>query len=958
MSKKAKKIIFGVIAALLCAAMLLPLFVLNGHAAEGELENYQKLLFATEAKSHWGSFTLTESSRFYIVTEGSGAYPAEMIEQIKQVAQLAASQFAADGRPSAKVLPVVYGHLDWVKAGDIVLYYNDGVSKDGYTLCFGLHGNTVTVQASQLRGSLYGLNALLKCLRLNDGATIGQLFARSVPDTAQRAVSLDCGRKYYSKNWICNFIREMSWMGYNTLELHFSDDSGFRMDFWDEKYYTDNYRPANDFSWICGSNYTSWTLADYQKDPDKGKYLTTAEVIEILQTAAEYHIDVIPAFDSPSHLDYMTWKFEQNYKSNSGYSFYSTHKNKTYNASDVNGIINYTNSSGWSTPLQWPYYSTVNVKGEQAKAFIFELYIDIANFFKEYSNSTDFSIGADEVNLNTANLASGYSFTWGFADFVNYINELNILLNGKGYTMRMYNDFMGSIAYNAANYDFADNIKILYWDGPFDCNTGTNENQTQPVSYWVNDGRILYNCIQTNTYYALRKTETGSDARSINNRQWRFYHSNEEDIYNEWYAADISEHGDYSENTADVPAANLGGAYFLIWGDYACVSTEAEIWNGCYDTSGSGEYYSLRDRMWSNITKMWKSKANNSVTFEDFKKVRDQLGDFPGVTTCSDAASLPAAGAVTEAYLADHTALIAALENKEDSALYTTDSYAVYEAAYTAAQTVRETHSATQTEVDAAVKSLSDAKLQLVMLSAGVTLRYLDTNGNEIMSSRLYEVEYNSIYTIQIYSVNGYKLKSVTGANFVPNTNSGSAGTLTGTMRTAALTVTLTYESVADIIPVKTALASALTEQGEFSQASWTAYRNAVTALNTFYNANKSNPASTTTQQAVCEELNKLQNAYNQLVIEGSRKKLISLKLTSDKVSCGKQAVVLVTTTADIAALSVEGKTLERYYAQITTDEAGNTVKVWYLTFAVTETATHTLLADGATLTTFNVTCG
>ena len=590
------------------------------------------------------TFTLSTASRLFVV--GDSAPAGELLQTL----QLVQRQFAADSIPTSNTMDIVWDDASYARAGDILIYLDaaSGIAAEGYKIAV---TDRAAVTASDVDGLLYGLNMLQKHLRAAGSNSIQGFTAADAPDTVQRAVSLDCGRKYYTKDWICNFIREMSWMGYNTLEMHFSDDSGFRIDIWDEKYYTGDFQPVNDFSWICGSNYTSWTLSAYQNDVDKGKYLTTAEVIEILQTAAEYHIDVIPAFDSPSHLDYMTWKYEQNYKSNSSYSFYSTYNNKTYYASDVKGIINYTNSSGWSTPLKWPYYSTVNVKGEQAKAFIFELYIDIANFFKEYSNSTDFSIGADEVNLNTANLASGYSFTWGFSDFVSYINELNTLLNDMGYTMRMYNDFMGSTSYSASNYEFADNIEILYWDSPFNPSASSNTNHTQPVSYWVNDGRILYNCIQTNTYYALRKTSGGSDARSVNNRQWTFYHSDEQSIYNEWYSADISEHGDYSEDVADVPAAQLGGAYFLIWGDYACVSTEAEIWNGCYDTSGSGEYYSLLDRMWSNITKMWNWDINSSLSFTNFKTVRDGYGDFPGLVSCSVPAVLPAA---TAAECADH----------------------------------------------------------------------------------------------------------------------------------------------------------------------------------------------------------------------------------------------------------------------------------------------------------------
>lgn len=588
------------------------------------------------------TFVLTGQSRLFVIAD------AEPDGNLLQTVQLLQRQFAADGLPSSDPMPLVWGQERWAAKGDIVIDLNvsSKIGAEGYRLEV---TDQAKVIASDVDGLLYGGNHLLKLLRIADSHSLQGFICEDIPDTAQRVVSLDCGRKYYSKNWICNFIRELSWMGYNTLELHFSDDSGFRLDLWDEEFYTDTYRPVNDFSWICGSNYTSWTLDAYKNDPDQGKYLTTEEVIEILETAKEYHIDVIPAFDSPSHLDYLTWSYEQHYKSDPNYSFYSTYDNTTYYAEDVDGIINYTNSSGWKTPLQWPYYSAMNVVSDHAKAFIFELYQDIADFFRTYAGSSDFSIGADEVNLNTNNLASGYSFTWGFPEFVEYINELNALLNQKGYTMRMYNDFVGSTTHQASEYNFADNIEILYWDSPFEPNTGRTSNHTEPVSYFVEQGAKLYNCIQTNTYYTLRITADGSDARSVDNRQWTFYHANEEDIYHEWYPANFNEHGDYSDITEDVPAENLGGAYFLIWCDYACVNTEVQIWNGCYDTTmkNTGEFYSLRDRMWSNITKMWNCDINETVPFDVFTRVRDGYGDFPGcgkgTNACSEKTDLPPA---------------------------------------------------------------------------------------------------------------------------------------------------------------------------------------------------------------------------------------------------------------------------------------------------------------------------
>ena len=583
------------------------------------------------------AFTLTDESRIFVVSH------MEPGAVLLQTAQLLQRQFAADGME----LSLVWGEARWIKDGDIVLTMDCGIPEEGYVL----EVNTVArIIASDCDGLLYGGNALQKRLRTENYGTLPGFTAESAPDTRQRVVSLDCGRKYFTKNWICNLIREMSWMGYNTLELHFSDDSGFRMDFWDPDYYCEGFQPANDFSWICGSNYTSWTLSEYKNDPDQGKFLTTAEVMEILRTAKEHHIAVIPAFDSPSHLDYLTWAYEQNYKQNPDYSFHSTYDGATYYARDIGGCINYTGTVGAATPLRWPYYSAVNIVDSQAKAFIFELYSDIADFFKTYADSADFSIGADEVNLS-----AGYGVKWGFPDFVSYINELNGLLNSKGYTVRMYNDFLGSTAHKGAEYDFAENIQILYWDSPCNPSAKGNTNHTQPVEYYVNQGRTIYNCIQTGTYYVLRVTSSGSDARSKTNRQWVFYHANEVDIWDGWYPADISEKGDYPEDAPDVPDENLGGAYFLIWCDYASVSTESQMWDGTTDPK-TGEFYSLRNRMWSNSQKMWDWDLNKSMTYEEFAAIRDQWGDFPGMGHDSSAENpLPAPTAITSAEPLEYT---------------------------------------------------------------------------------------------------------------------------------------------------------------------------------------------------------------------------------------------------------------------------------------------------------------
>lgn len=885
-------------------------------------------------------FTLTDSSRIYVISA------SEPTGDPLLTAQLIQQQFAALGYP----MEIVWGPLDYVLPGDVCLSIVTmaALGMEGYELVV---TDKAVISATTTDGLIYGSNTLIKHIKhiRNGGDSIQGFTAIDVPDTKQRAVSLDCGRKYYSKDWICNFIRQMSWMGYNTLELHFSDDSGFRIDLWDEAYYKGQFQPKNDFSWLCGSHFTSWTLPAYQNDPDEGKFLTTAELVEILETAKTYHIEVIPAFDSPSHLDYTTWMYEQNYKSNSNYSFYSTYDNTTYYAKNVNGCINYTGAVSLSEPLDWPYYSAVNINDVQGKAFIFELYIDIANFFKEYAGSTNFSIGADEVQLSTSNLASGYSYKWGFSDFVAYINELNALLNNMGYTMRMYNDFMGSTSYNASNYSFADNIEILYWDSPFNPSSKTASNHTEPVSYYVDKGMTLYNCIQTGTYYALRKTNSGSDARSVSNRQWTFYHANEEDIYNEWYSADISEHGDYSEDVPDVPESNLGGAYFLIWCDYACISTESEIWEGCYDTSGSGEYYSLLDRMWSNTIKMWNWDINNTVSYAEYAALRTKFGHFPGYTSCSVPTQLPEAVTPTKAYRADHSELKSAIAVKLPIEEYTSKSYIAYDNAYTKALKVDEDANATAEEIAAAIYELHIAKNQLVPKTSVLTVHCkTKVNGSERLIQTLYYPLLVNDYRFHVPAMTGYTYSNCDGGTFTALSTQDGSGFVTGKASVSNV-VTIWYQNTPDLTPLSYMIRNAVTEKGDYTDFSWNTYQKALT------NAIKFSVNNNVTQADIDRVMSELESAQTGLAIDCAQTEILSVEKLNPVARLNKQVALRITTTPNVTAIDISspaGREVPTLYTgKIQTMTNGNTVKIWLIYFPADEVGnfTYTVTADTVT---------
>ncbi len=929
---------------LLLAVCMVAGFALPASAATGEVASIGSLM-DSYAAANGSTYTLSASSRLFVV--GSAAPVGELL----QTAQLVQRQFAADGH----TMQIVWGDESWAKAGDIVLKLTSGIAAEGYQMNV---TDKAVVSASDADGLLYGMNMLQKMIR-NAGTTISGFTAADAPDTRERTVQLDVARKYFTVDWICNFIRQMSWMGYNSLALHFSEDGGFRADLWDPAYYTDSFQPENDFSWICGSHIQSWVHGVFRNDPDAGKYLTTAELVKICNVAREYHIDIIPSFDSPSHMDYLTWKFEQNYKADNDYSF--TYNDITYKAESTSGCINYRNITGDASPT-WPYYTTIDITdGTMARAFVFALYEDVADFFKQYAGSTKFSVGSDEVNLSNS------AVTWQYDKFPGYINDLNTLLRGKGYTMRMFNDFI------KADYldQFDDTIEILYWNSPFHTSKGTiTEGNILPVIKLVADGRTLYNCIQTNTYFVLRvmtasntSTDT-TDARSADCKNWVFYHSDEDSIYDEWYPADISEHGDYSEDAADVPDAQLGGGYFLLWNDYAAVATESEVWNG-YQNTGK---WNVIDRMWSNTIKMWNSDVNSTVDYTTYAGIRAEFGCFPGYTSCSTDAYLPSTVDPNQAFAADHTALTAALETKLTNDGYTADSYTAYEAAYAEAQKVNENHGATAEEIQTAIDNLANAEKNLTKETAPEPTDPPETTeptepeevpttnvillktmaGGEEHLIRWQKLNVTSgTFAIYIAPVNGYRFASCQGASFTPLASGDGSGYIRGTA-TADAVITLWYDLEANTSRLEDLQEEEITEQGSYTKATWDTYTAALAAAKAF------NVSGAKTQAEIDAVVKELQDAKTGLVqeIEGETQ-ILSVEKLSGSVRLGKQVGLRVITTADVAALTVENQKLSLCVASTQTLTTGEAVKIWlvYWPAKTAGTAIYTLHANTAAAT-------
>ena len=157
--------------------------------------------------------------------------------------------------------------------GDLVIRVGDpeelrGVEtfQEGYAV---RTGQVAELTAQSLRGVMYGLRAILEALEAG-GLACG--LTADWPDTGERSLHLDAGRKYYTKEWIIDRIRDLSRNRMNALWLHFSENEGFRI------------------------------ASDRRPELPSLQHLSKDEVREILRAAHAYHVDLNPALDCPGHL--------------------------------------------------------------------------------------------------------------------------------------------------------------------------------------------------------------------------------------------------------------------------------------------------------------------------------------------------------------------------------------------------------------------------------------------------------------------------------------------------------------------------------------------------------------------------------------------------------------------------------------------------------------------------------
>lgn len=218
-----------------------------------------------------GSYKLPQRVRIHYTTKDF-AFAAEYLHQYLR------EDLALSPITKANKIP---GHITIIKSGRVN-------SSQGYKLSIS-EDNGITIRASHTSGALYGVMTLLQLLEgrrplPGDKLVIPAMEIADTPRYEMRALMLDPARHFLPLPELKRFVDRMVRYKFNTLQLHLSDDQGWRVEI----------ASHPELTQIGARRTSKESLAD-------NGYYTAVELRELVAYAQERGIDIIPEIDIPGH---------------------------------------------------------------------------------------------------------------------------------------------------------------------------------------------------------------------------------------------------------------------------------------------------------------------------------------------------------------------------------------------------------------------------------------------------------------------------------------------------------------------------------------------------------------------------------------------------------------------------------------------------------------------------------
>ena len=346
--------------------------------------------------------------------------PSRLFKLMRQFANSNAEYFAADYESAEQALKEV--------PKDLNRYTTESVAavNEAVKAIRSLDSNLSRAQQDTIDQAIAKLQEAVSNLTFTPEAQKEEDAKREVEKLAKnKVISIDAGRKYFTLDQLKRIVDKASELGYSDVHLLLGND-GLRF-LLDDMTITAN-----------GKTYASDDVKKaiiegtkaYYDDPN-GTALTQAEVTELAKYAKEKGIGLIPAINSPGHMDAMLVAMEKLGIANPQANFDKVSK------------------------------TTMDLENQEALNFTKALIGKYMDYFADKSKI--FNYGTDEYANDATNAQGWYYLKWYglYNKFADYSNSLAAMAKERGLQPMAFND--GFYYEDKDEVQFDKDVLISYW---------------------------------------------------------------------------------------------------------------------------------------------------------------------------------------------------------------------------------------------------------------------------------------------------------------------------------------------------------------------------------------------------------------------------------------------------------------------------------------------------------------
>jgi len=346
--------------------------------------------------------------------------PSRLFKLMRSFANANAEYFAADYESAEQALKEVPTDLNRYTAESVAAV------KEAEKAIRSLDSNLSRAQQDTIDQAIAKLQEAVSNLTFTPEAQKEEDAKREVEKLAKnKVISIDAGRKYFTLDQLKRIVDKASELGYSDVHLLLGND-GLRFLLDDMTISANGKTYASD---DVKKAIIEGTKA-YYDDPN-GTSLTQAEVTELVQYAKKKGIGLIPAINSPGHMDAMLVAMEKLGIKNPQANFDKVSK------------------------------TTMDLENQEALNFTKALIGKYMDYFADKSKI--FNYGTDEYANDATNAQGWYYLKWYglYNKFADYSNSLAAMAKERGLQPMAFND--GFYYEDKDDVQFDKDVLISYW---------------------------------------------------------------------------------------------------------------------------------------------------------------------------------------------------------------------------------------------------------------------------------------------------------------------------------------------------------------------------------------------------------------------------------------------------------------------------------------------------------------